>query len=71
MLQNNVWNALTIEGLGASLQHYTELIEAQVKAEWNIPAKWKLTAQMPFGKPAAPAGEKAYYPLSERVKVYA
>ncbi|NFV72581.1 nitroreductase, partial [Clostridium botulinum] len=38
-------------GFGASLQHYNELIEEDVKKEWNIPNNWKLIAQMPFGKP--------------------
>lgn len=71
MLQSNVWVALSEVGLGASLQHYTELIEDQVRAAWNIPADWKLVAQMPFGQPAADPGEKAFMPLDSRVKVFA
>lgn len=31
---------------------------------------WKLTAQMPFGKPVVTAGEKEYQPLENRVKIY-
>lgn len=65
-----VWTSLEIEGLGASLQHYNELIEADVKREWKVPADWKLISQMPFGKPTAPAGEKEFMPLEERVKVF-
>ena len=32
--------------------------------------KLKLIAQMPFGKPVVPAGEKEYQPLENRVKIY-
>lgn len=71
MLQHNIWAALSLEGLGASLQHYTELIEDAVKAEWQLPADWKLDAQMPFGKPVADPQEKSFLPVSERVLVLA
>jgi uncharacterized protein len=70
MHQFVVWTALEIEGFGASLQHYNELIETDVKNEWNIPSSWKLIAQMPFGKPTAEPGEKQFQPLEERVKVF-
>ncbi|WP_027415108.1 nitroreductase family protein [Aneurinibacillus terranovensis] len=70
MLQYVVWTSLEIEGFGASLQHYNPLIDDEVKKEWNIPSEWKLIAQMPFGKPTAPASEKAFQPLEERVKVF-
>ncbi|WP_077247462.1 nitroreductase family protein [Pseudobacillus wudalianchiensis] len=70
MLQYIVWTALEQEGLGATLQHYQPLIDEKVRNEWNVPASWKLHAQMPFGKPVAPAGDKEFQPLSERVKVY-
>ncbi len=70
MLQLVVWTALEEEGLGASLQHYNELIEEAVKKEWNVPASYKLTGQMPFGKPTAAPGEKSFVPLEERFKVF-
>lgn len=70
MLQLVVWTALDAEGLGASLQHYNELIEEAVKKEWNIPASYKLIGQMPFGKPAAAPGEKSFVPLEDRFKVF-
>ena len=70
MLQYVIWTALSVEGLGASLQHYNELIEEDVAKEWDIPSGWKLVAQMPFGKPVAGAGEKEFLPLDERVKTY-
>lgn len=70
MLQSAVWNALTEEGLGASLQHYNEVIVDAVKREWNIPDSWRLVAQMPFGTPVAQPGEKAYPDADDFVKVY-
>ncbi len=70
MLQFTVWATLEEAGLGASLQHYNPLIDEQVKAEWKVPDQWKLLAQMPFGKPLAPAGEKTFTPLDSRVIVF-
>jgi predicted oxidoreductase (fatty acid repression mutant protein) len=69
MLQFIIWTALDIEGYGASLQHYSELIEADVKKEWNIPSNWKLIGQMPFGKPTADPKAKEYQPLEERIQI--
>ena len=60
MHQLVVWTALDAEGLGATLQHYNPLIDDEVKKEWNIPDNWKLIAQMPFGNPTSPAGEKGF-----------
>lgn len=70
MLQFNIWTSLELEGYGASLQHYNELIEEEVKNEWNIPKGWKMRAQMPFGKPTSKPGEKEFKPLEDRVMVY-
>ncbi|MGO1479419.1 nitroreductase family protein [Senegalia sp. (in: firmicutes)] len=69
MLQYNVWTGLAIEGLGASLQHYTELIESDIKKEWNINESWKLIAQMPFGKKEEEAGEKEFESLDKRIRI--
>ena len=69
MMQFSVWTAFAIEGLGASLQHYTELIDEQVKKEFNIPESWKMLAQMPFGNIVKGAGEKEFNPIEDRVKV--
>ncbi|MDZ5609194.1 nitroreductase family protein [Bacillus pseudomycoides] len=70
MLQFAIWTALEIEGFGATLQHYNPLIDDEVKKEWDVPDTWKLIAQMPFGKPVAPAGEKEFQPLETRVKFH-
>ena len=70
MHQYVVWTALEIEGFGASLQHYNELIEEQVKKEWNVPGNWKLISQMPFGKPVGKPDEKQFQSLEDRIKVF-
>ncbi|AGF57487.1 hypothetical protein B0P06_004210 [Clostridium saccharoperbutylacetonicum] len=70
MHQFVIWTALEIEGFGASLQHYNELIENDVKKEWSIPDNWKLIGQMPFGKPTAEPDEKKFQPVEERIKVF-
>ena len=70
MHQFNIWTALELEGYGASLQHYNELIEKQVKKEWNIPDAWEMRAQMPFGKPTVVPSEKEFKPLEDRIRVY-
>lgn len=70
MHQYNIWTSLHLLGYGASLQHYNELIEAEVKKEWNIPDSWQIRAQMPFGKPTSNPGEKEFKPLEDRIIVY-
>ena len=70
MVQYAVWTLLANENIGASLQHYNPLIDEDVRKRWNIPASWKLAAQMPFGKIIAPAGEKTFLSIEERVKVF-
>jgi predicted oxidoreductase (fatty acid repression mutant protein) len=70
MAQLSVWSALANAGIGASLQHYNPLIDAEVAKTWNIPASWKLRAQMPFGSNEQPFGEKAFMDDADRFKVF-
>lgn len=70
MLQYNIWTSLAVEGLGASLQHYNELIEQEVKKEWSLPSKWKIIGQMPFGKPIEGAGDKEIVGADKKLKVF-
>ena len=70
MAQLAVWTALSEVGIGASLQHYNPLIDAGVASTWNIPATWKLRAQMPFGSHEAEIGEKSFMDDAERFKVF-
>jgi predicted oxidoreductase (fatty acid repression mutant protein) len=69
MMQYVVWTSLAVEGMGASLQHYSPLVDEWVYKNTGVPASWKLIAQMPFGVGTAPAGEKSVSPLSQRFKV--
>jgi uncharacterized protein len=70
MHQFAIWTMLEDAGLGVNVQHYNPLIDNEVRATWNIPATWRLIAEMPFGTPTEGPGEKTYAPLDERVKIY-
>ena len=69
MLQSNVWLILTELGYGASLQHYTELIEEEVRTAFHVPTGWKLIAQIPFGKPIENPSSKVFLPMIDRLIV--
>ena len=68
--QYATWLALTEAGLGATLQHYNPIIDAEVAQTWGIPSTWKLRAQMPFGSIEAEAGAKDYMNEDDRFKVF-
>ncbi|ULJ59340.1 nitroreductase family protein [Wielerella bovis] len=70
MTQYAIWTTLAAADVGANLQHYNPVIDAEVAKTWDIPANWTLRAQMVFGGIGAPAGEKTFNPLEERFKVY-
>lgn len=65
-----VWTALSEIGIGASLQHYNPIIDAEVAETFQIPASWKLRAQLVLGSIEAPAGEKTFIADSERFKTF-
>ncbi len=69
MLQLVIWIGLEAEGLGASLQHYNPLVDVEVQKAFNIPPKWRLMAEMPFGTKTAEAPPKEFSPLDKRVVV--
>ena len=69
MLQINVWNALAEQGIGASLQHYNELIAKQVETTFGVPAAWRLLAQMPFGKYQALPAPKEKQDVATRMLI--
>ncbi|MCY6411256.1 nitroreductase family protein [Acinetobacter sp. VNH17] len=64
------WTALSEIGVGASLQHYNPIIDAEVAENFDIPANWKLRAQLVFGSIEAPAGEKTYMDDAARFKAF-
>ncbi len=69
MLQYMVWASLAQAGLGASLQHYNELIEEEVRKTWDLSETWKLISQMPFGRILEPPKEKQFLPLDIRLDI--
>ncbi len=70
MLQYAAWCLLADNDIGASLQHYSPLIDNAVRKEWKIPEDWKLIAQMPFGRITEEAAPKDFLPLENRVKIF-
>lgn len=68
--QYAVWTALASADIGASLQHYNPVVDDAVQREWNVPASWKLRAQMPFGSHEAPIGEKTFIEDEKRFFVF-
>lgn len=69
MLQFAIWTAFSTEGLGASLQHYNPLIDAEVVREFGVPSSWKLLAQMPFGSPKSQPEPLSYLPINKRLVI--
>ncbi len=69
MHQYAMWTELRTLNVGANLQHYNPLVDEDAAKAFAIPDSWELVAQMPFGNIVEPAGEKAYQPVSERMKV--
>lgn len=69
MLQLAIWSAFAEQKVGANLQHYNPVIDESVKSLLELPASWKLVAEMPFGgiveRPAAKEAED----ISKRVIV--
>lgn len=70
MLQYMIWQALAENEIGASLQHYNELIEDDVKKMCQIPDNWKLIAQMPFGSIEKTPPEKTFIPTEKRFIIF-
>lgn len=69
MLQINVWNVLTSLGLGASLQHYNEVVDTLVRDLFDISSDWRLIGQMPFGSILSVPDKKHEVPVNSRMIV--
>ncbi len=65
-----VWTALSEQNIGASLQHYNPIVDAEIAEIFDIPANWKLRAQLVFGSIEAPAGEKTFMAEANRFKTF-
>ena len=64
------WTALSEIGIGASLQHYNPIVDAEVAETYDIPANWKLRAQLVFVSIEAPAGDKPFMDDAARFKTF-
>ena len=65
-----VWTALSEQNIGASLQHYNPIVDAEIAEVFDIPANWKLRAQLVFGSIEASAGEKTFMAEADRFKTF-
>lgn len=65
-----VWTALSEQNIGASLQHYNPIVDAEIAEIFDIPANWKLRAQLVFGSIEASAGEKTFMAEADRFKTF-
>ena len=65
-----VWTALSEQNIGASLQHFNPIVDADIVEIFDIPANWKLRAQLVFGSIEAPAGEKTFMAEADRFKTF-
>ena len=65
-----VWTALAEQNIGASLQHYNPIVDEEVAATFDIPANWKLRAQLVLGSIEAPAGDKTFIDDATRFKTF-
>ena len=70
MLQHTIWTRLAQYDVGASLQHYNELIESDLRSAFEVPDHWRLIAQMPFGSIIGPPKEKSFGDIESRVIVH-
>ena len=70
ILQFMVWSILSEHDIGASLQHYNPLIDADVKKAFSVPDSWRLIAQMPFGSITIKPEAKTFLPLENRIKIF-
>lgn len=65
-----VWSTLAEANIGASLQHYNPLVDAAAATEWDIPASWKLRAQMPFGSHQGEFSAKEFMDDAARFRIF-
>lgn len=63
------WLAVTEAGLGANIQHYNPLIDEPVAKAFDIPAHWRLRAQLNIGSIEEPAPTKEYMTDDDRFKL--
>lgn len=72
--QYGVWLALAEMDLGASLQHfnigYEQGFDKATREMFDLPERYEMVAQMPFGSVEQEADEKEHIDTNEQVKVF-
>ena len=69
ILEYMIWQCLAENKIGASLQHYGNLAEAEFKKRFDLPTRWQWVAEMPFGAIGKSAEKKDFAPIETRLKV--
>ena len=69
MLQISIWAGLRELGVGANIQHYNPVIDDAVKKLFDLPERWQLIAQMPFGGIATEPDAKEKEDITQRVLI--
>ncbi|MCK4552390.1 MAG: nitroreductase family protein [Tenericutes bacterium] len=69
MLQANVWTSLAEHDIGASLQHYSEVVVHRLAEAFSVPKTCRLIAQMPFGGIVTEVGPKTFIDIDKRIIV--
>jgi uncharacterized protein len=67
MLQFAIWSLLEEQGLGVNIQHYNPLIDQEVMKNWGLSPKWKLRAEMVYGRKVAEPDPREHQPIETRV----
>ena len=70
MLQYVIWTRFAEHNVGATLQHYNDIISEKVRLYFDIPNTWRLIAQMPFGGIAGQPKPKDFGPVDHRFMVF-
>ncbi|RAL64182.1 hypothetical protein DID88_002075 [Monilinia fructigena] len=60
----------TAQRIGGFRNGYGTVLFFEDRSAMEIPADWELNAQLVFGTPLAPAGEKTFAPIEDRFKVF-
>ena len=70
MHQIVMWLLLADANIGASLQHYEQLVEKDIKRHFSLPHGWKLIAEMPFGNATDSLPQKSLLSFDETIRIF-
>jgi len=70
ILQFMIWTAFANNGIGASLQHYSPLIDNDLHSSFGVPLHWKPVAQMPYGGIVRPPAAHSVVNLENKILIH-